>query len=464
MTDITLPKLSDSMEEGTILTWLRADGDAIAAGDELVEIETDKANRTYESPAAGTLAIVAAVGEALPVGAVIARVGAGASASGPAELPAGPVESDPPTRAHPGLATGAGASSPPPAGSASVVDGEGAAAPSMPVVDGGNGMRPASVTPIARRLAAAHGVDLASLAGSGPRGRVTRADVAAAAGIAAPPAPAPTAAAATAAAAAPASAAPTHGAPAAAAAPAPAAPAPGAPAPAADGETEVRELTRLQQVVARRMAEAKATVPEFQVQTEVAMDAALALRAKLKAAVGEGGVVPSVNDLIVKASALALRAHPRANGSYRDGRFELHPRVNVGIAVAAPEALVVPTITDADTRSLGSIAAEARRLAARVRENSITPPELSGGTFTVSNLGMYGMTAISPVINLPQAAILGVGAARATLARGEDGEIVERRLMTLTLTCDHRILYGADAARFLAAIRELLEQPLRLAL
>jgi len=200
------------------------------------------------------------------------------------------------------------------------------------------------------------------------------------------------------------------------------------------------------------------------VQTEVAVDAALALRAQLKAMGGEGGVFPSVNDLIVKASALALREHPLANGSYKDGRFELHPRVNVGIAVAAQDALVVPTITDADTRSLSSIASEARRLAGRVRDGSITPPELSGGTFTVSNLGMYGMTAITPVINLPQAAILGVGATRAVLARDPDGEIVDRRLMTLTLTCDHRILYGADAARFLAAIRELLEQPLRLAL
>jgi pyruvate dehydrogenase E2 component (dihydrolipoamide acetyltransferase) len=221
----------------------------------------------------------------------------------------------------------------------------------------------------------------------------------------------------------------------------------------------VQELTRLQQVVARRMAEAKATVPEFQVQTEAAMDGVLALRAQLKAQ--GAAVVPSLNDFVVKACALALRAHPLANGSYRDGHFELHPRVNVGIAVAAQDALVVATITDADTRSLGEIAAEARRLAERVRSGEITPPELSGGTFTVSNLGMYGMTAITPVINMPQAAILGVGTTRATLAR-EGGELVEHQLMTLTLSCDHRILYGADAARFLSAIRELLEQPLRL--
>jgi pyruvate dehydrogenase E2 component (dihydrolipoamide acetyltransferase) len=442
MTDITMPKLSDSMDEGTILSWLKADGETVAAGEELVEIETDKANMTYEAPESGTLAIVVRAGETVPVGAPIARVGASPAAA--AAAAAEPVDSG---RAHAGLATGADASSSPPAGSAPAADDSAAPAsapsssvPSVGVRSSANGAGAVAATPIARRLAAAHGVELASLAGSGPRGRVTRADVAAAAGIAAPAAPA--------------SAAP----------PLPTSAAPPAPAaPPADG-AEVRELTRLQQVVARRMAEAKATVPEFQVQTEVALDAALALRAELKAAAGEGAVVPSVNDLIVKASALALRAHPLANGSYKDGRFELHPRVNVGIAVAAEGALVVPTITDADTRSLGSIASEARRLAARVRDGSITPPELSGGTFTVSNLGMYGMTAISPVINLPQAAILGVGAARAVLARDEDGEIVDRSLMTLTLTCDHRILYGADAAEFLSTIRELLEQPLLMAI
>jgi pyruvate dehydrogenase E2 component (dihydrolipoamide acetyltransferase) len=228
------------------------------------------------------------------------------------------------------------------------------------------------------------------------------------------------------------------------------------------GATEIHELTRVQQVIARRMAETKATVPDFQVQTEVVMDDAVALRASLKA-IAHDQPVPSFNDLIVKASALALRKHPRANGSYRDGHFELHERVNVGIAVAAEDALVVPTLTDADTKSLGQIAADSRRLAERVRDGTITPPELSGATFTVSNLGMFGMTAITPVINSPQAAILGVGMMRATLARvGE--EIVDRSLLTLSLTCDHRILYGADAARLLADIKSLLETPLRLTL
>ena len=211
------------------------------------------------------------------------------------------------------------------------------------------------------------------------------------------------------------------------------------------------------------MSESKATIPHFQVQAEAGMDALIALRSELKALGEHAAPVPSVNDFIVKACALALRAHPRANGSYRDGRFELHAAVNVGIAVAAPDALVVPTVTDADRRSLREIATESRRLAERVRDGKITPPELSGATFTVSNLGMYGMTAITPVINPPQAAILGVGAARAVPAL-EDGRLVERHLMTLTLSCDHRILYGADAAQFLSDIRDALEAPLRLML
>jgi pyruvate dehydrogenase E2 component (dihydrolipoamide acetyltransferase) len=227
----------------------------------------------------------------------------------------------------------------------------------------------------------------------------------------------------------------------------------------AKGETRVVELSRVQSLIAKRMTDTKAAVPDFQVQADVLMDAAFALRSRIKDA---GLDVPSFNDMVVKAAALALRVHPRVNGSYQDGRFELYSRVNVGVAVAADDALVVPTIFDADTKSLGTIAAETSRLAGSVRDGSITPAELSGATFTVSNLGMYGMTAITPVINGPQAAILGVGAMRPVPAL-VDGELAETRRMTLTLSCDHRILYGADAARFLAAISERLEQPLTLA-
>jgi pyruvate dehydrogenase E2 component (dihydrolipoamide acetyltransferase) len=412
MTEITMPRLSDSMDEGTILSWLREDGEHVAVGDELVEIETDKATMTYESPSEGVLRIVAGVGETLAVGAPIAQLGAAD------EAPA----SDPERVSH-------------------AQGGKPAPSPDVHASTDGNGNAGATllVTPLARRMATVHGVDLDALEGTGPRGRITRADVAASAGI---EDPADT----------------------------------GRMRPGRDPEIRpafrdksptdaapTQDLTRVQQLIARRMSEAKATIPEFQVQTEAEIDALLALRAQLKDQPQPPDPLPSLNDFIVKACALALRRHPRANGSYRDGRFELHERVNVGIAVAAADALIVPTIADADTRSVGAITREARRLAAAVRDGSVTPPDLAGATFTVSNLGMYGMTAITPVINPPQAAILGVGAARATPVL-RDGALVERRLMTLTLSCDHRILYGADAAEFLSDIRRGLESPLTLLL
>jgi pyruvate dehydrogenase E2 component (dihydrolipoamide acetyltransferase) len=231
----------------------------------------------------------------------------------------------------------------------------------------------------------------------------------------------------------------------------------------AKGAVEVVELTKLQQTVGRRMAESKATAPHFYLQSEIDMTRCFEARAALKASASEGDVIPSFNDMVVKACAIALREFPRANGAYRDGKWELYERVNVGIAVAAAEALVVPTIFDADRKGLRQIATEARALAGKVRDQKITPPELSGGTFTVSNLGMYGVTNFHPVINLPQAAILAVGAITETpVIRG--GEVSAARLMGVTLACDHRILYGADGAEFLARVRALLEEPLGLAL
>src|SRR6201999_3631303 len=237
----------------------------------------------------------------------------------------------------------------------------------------------------------------------------------------------------------------------------------GAAQETAKGRTTVQELTRLQQVVARRMAESKATAPHFYLQTEIDMSAAVEARAHIKGMSGEGDVVPSFNDMGVKGCALALRSFPLANGAYKDGRFELYSRVNVGVAVAAQDALVVPTVFDADKKGLREIASDTRALAGKVRDGSITPPELSGGTFTVSNLGMYGVSNFSAVINSPQAAILAVGAiTEKPVVR--DGEITTAHLLGVTLACDHRILYGAPAAEFLARIRSLLEEPLSLAL
>jgi pyruvate dehydrogenase E2 component (dihydrolipoamide acetyltransferase) len=229
----------------------------------------------------------------------------------------------------------------------------------------------------------------------------------------------------------------------------------------AKGQTTTQQLTKMQQTIARRMAESKATIPDFAISSDVDMEACVQLRTELKRISSDEA--PTYNDMVVKACALALREHPRANGSYRDGALQLHSRVNVGVAVAAQDALVVPTVFDADGKALGEIAREARALAARVRDATITPPELGGGTFTVSNLGMYGITSFTAIINPPQAAILSVGAVQPR-AVVRDGELVARHTMTVTLICDHRILYGADAAEFLARIRELLQAPASLTL
>ena len=295
-----------------------------------------------------------------------------------------------------------------------------------------NGGERVKASPVARRMAGEMGVELARLEGSGPGGRIVKADVEAAAkdggGKKAEPAAAPAA---------------ERG------------------EAGAKGEVEYQELTRLQQTVTRRMAESKATAPDFHLVAEVDMSTAVELRKRLKEVADPA---PSFNDMVVKAVAIALREHRRVNGAYRDGKFELYSRVNVGIAVAGQDALVVPTIFDADTKSLGWIAKDARGLIEKVREGQITPPEVSGGTFTVSNLGMYGIDSFSAIINPPQAALLTVGALKKKAVPDDRGRIVARDMMNLTLICDHRILYGADGAQFLARVRELLENPLSLAL
>jgi pyruvate dehydrogenase E2 component (dihydrolipoamide acetyltransferase) len=411
--EVVMPRLSDSMEEGTIVHWLKSPGDDVTLGEELVEIETDKANMVYEAPAAGSLIeILAAEGDTLAIGEVIARLGE------PGEAPSGDGAA-----AEPESTTGAE---------------EGVAPPAAPAAGSGDGRVKAS--PLARRIARESGLELSGISGSGPGGRIVKADVERA--IAAGGEPAPVAA-----------------------PPAPAEPTPGARErpETAKGQVSVEELTKLQQTVARRMAESKATAPHFYLQVEVDMSRCAEARARLKEAAGEGEPVPSFNDMIVKAAAIALREHPRANGAYRDGHLELYGRINVGVAVAARDALVVPTVFDADRKGLSQIAAETRALAERVRDGSVTPPELSGGTFTVSNLGMFGIDSFAAEINPPQAGILAVGAIAAKpIVRS--GEVVTAQVMVLNLACDHRILYGADGARFLARIRALLEEPLGLAL
>ncbi len=438
-----MPRLSDSMEEGTVLKWLKADGDEVHRGEELVEIETDKAAMVYEADLDGVLQIVATEGSTLPIGAVIAYVGGGGDGNGraaasadatngerAAQPPAPPTVPTPvPVPAEPAKAVSTGGGAPPASGDTPF---------------GARSGERVRASPLARRIARELGVDLRGLRGSGPGGRVVRADVeGAASGQRSAPGAEPT--------------------PAPVAAPAAVPPVASAPGPVgtAKGDVTVQELTRTQQVVARRMAESKATIPDFALETEIDMEEAVGLRTQLKEL--ERPVVPTFNDMVVRACAIALGEHPRANGSYRDGRFELHSRVNVGVAVAAQDALVVPTVFDADLKSLTAIATETGALAERVRSGAITPPELSGGTFTVSNLGMYGVTSFTAVINPPQAAILSVGAL-APHAVVREGALVARHTMHVTLSCDHRILYGAEAAEFLARVRALLERPIALAL
>jgi pyruvate dehydrogenase E2 component (dihydrolipoamide acetyltransferase) len=435
MAEVVMPRLSDSMEEGTILQWLKAVGDEIAIGDELVEIETDKANMAYESDVAGTLSeILVQEGETVAIGTPIAMVGDGGGTSGSA---AGPVvgeggalraEAAPPSSTPP---------SPTPPAEEAV---------EAPTASDGNGRPKAS--PVARRIAKERGLDLGKLRGSGPGGRIVKADVEKADATGAPGS--------------------EPGTPASQPVgetgfePTTVRPPVGSPE-TAKGQVSFEDLSKLQSTISRRMAESKATAPHFYLEAEVDMSRLVEARAQIKAGAKEGDVVPSFNDMVVKACALALREHPRANGTYRDGRFELYSRVNVGVAVAARDALVVPTVFDADQKNLRQIATDSRALAQRVRDGQITPPELSGATFTVSNLGMFGIDSFAAVINPPQAAILAVGAITERPVVRDDS-IATAHLMRVNLACDHRILYGAPAAEFLARIRALLEEPLALAL
>jgi pyruvate dehydrogenase E2 component (dihydrolipoamide acetyltransferase) len=385
MPELVMPRLSDSMEEGTIVRWLKKDGDVVSKGEPIAEIETDKATVTCDADADGTLRIVAGEGQTVPLGGVIATIGAVTESRSGSPAPAHPRPAAPSTVA---------------AGKSSESD---------------NGTGRVKASPLARRIARESKVDLRALSGSGPGGRIVKADVS-------------------------------------------------QPAPAAGGAKGVVtrvEPSRIQVQIAQRMAESKATIPDFTLNAEVDMEQAVELRTQLRKAARGGDAVPSYNDMVVRACGLALREHPLANAAYRDGGFELYERVNVGIAVAAHDSLVVPTVFDADRKSLLEIAREARMLAERVRSRQVTPAELSGGTFTVSNLGMYGVAGFSAIINPPQAAILAVGELREVPVVRE-AQVVPGLRMSIALTCDHRILYGAPAAEFLGRVRQLLEQPINL--
>ena len=479
--DVTMPRLSDSMEEGTVLKWLVDVGAEVKRGEPLVEIETDKANMTYDADADGVLVeIIAEEGDTLAIGEVIARIGEAGEVKGDGKPSGGEEKAEAEEKGEAeeeaegeeaeakgeetdedaeaadagesrgaagagdgGGETGAGAE-------AERGDGGGTATRERAPAGDGDGDGRVKASPVARRMARELGLELAAIEGSGPGGRIVKADVQAAAengGAAEAEAPAEAEAA-------PAEREEER--------PAPAeAPEPERAEAGPKGQAEIQELTRLQQTISRRMAESKATAPDFSISLTVNMTQAVELRKRLKEVADPA---PSFNDMVVKAAASALTEYPRVNGAYRDGKFELYENVNIGVAVAAQDALVVPTVFNADQKSLGQIAKDARAVIEKVRDKTVTPPELSGGTFTVSNLGMFGIEFFSAIINPPQAAILTVGKLEKRPAVDENGRIVAQDQMTLSLVCDHRILYGADGAQFLARVKELLEQPLSLAL
>jgi pyruvate dehydrogenase E2 component (dihydrolipoamide acetyltransferase) len=431
MSEILMPRLSDTMEEGVVSSWHKKPGDPVEVGDVIVDIETDKAVMEYEAYEAGVLGkILVEEGQTASIGAPIAILTTeGASAGGPAPSADGPAE-EPADGPRPEPAQPSARPAEPDA--ADEADEAGA--------DGdGAGSRPPS-SPLARRLARENGVDLSMLTGSGPGGRVVRADVEAA----------------------------VRNVPSAAQEERPAAreerpaarPEPARPAVTADeADVEKVPLNRFRKVTARRLAESKRDAPHIYLTRTVDMEELLAFRATLNTALAPGKV--SVNDLIVKACATALRDHPALNVSFTEDHLLVHKRVHIGVAVAIEDGLLVPVIHDADRKSVSQIAAETRELAGRAREKRLTAQEMSGGTFSVSNMGMLGVDSFTAVINPPEAAILAVGAIREE-AVVRDGAVVPRHRMTITLSVDHRACDGATGAVFLGHLTELLENPLRI--
>ena len=449
MAEVTMPRLSDTMEEGTISSWLKHPGDQVKKGDVIAQIETDKATMDLTAFEAGTLQeILAPEGSTVAIGKPVARIGSGAASSAPAQAPPSSGKAPPtPAEAAPPAAAATGsqqpqtrearenvAEAPEPTASPSVPTTFERQAVSAPAADG-----KVRASPMARHMAAEHGLDLARINGSGPQGRVIRADVEAA--LSAPPREAV--------------AAPPGEMATAAAPPTPQAP----PAPGADDERV--PLSQMRRTIARRMAESTRTIPHFFLTTVVDATEMGILRKQINEQAAEAGIKVTFNDMVVKGVALAIRKVPEVNVSFAEDSLIVHKRVHIGVAVATDRGLIVPVLRDVDQKSLGQIAHETRDLAERANAGKLQPPDYSGGTFTVSNLGMFGVEQFNAVINPPECAILAVGAiVREPAERA--GEIVLRDRMKLTLSVDHRALDGAIGARYLQALKALLEKPMLL--
>ncbi|MGC8668123.1 MAG: dihydrolipoamide acetyltransferase family protein [Chthonomonadales bacterium] len=409
MAEIRMPKMGDGMEEGTILRWLKKEGDILTADEPIAEIETDKANVEIPAEEAGVLTrILVAEGQTVPVGAVIAIVGSSESETPPKEDAGSPAATAPEST----FASSQGIRTP---------------ASQAPVVGEPEAER-IKASPLARRMARELNIDLAKIRGTGPGGRVVERDITAfvQSGIPQPELP---------------------GTP---------------PAPLAPSlEGTDREVGRMRKAIARRTTLSKQTVPHFYLTMPIDMDAALRLREEMNAATPADKI--SVNDLVVKACAQALVKFPEVNVSYTpEDRIRQYHTVNIGIAVGTDNGLTLPVIPECHTKTLRQISAEAKRLIELARSGSLTPQQMSGGTFSVTNLGMFGIEEFAAIINPPEAAILAVGAVAPEVMAAPDGSFQTRHRMRVTLSCDHRAVDGLLGARFLQEVKRLLENPYEL--
>lgn len=416
MPDVLMPRLSDTMTEGILVQWLKHEGDPVHRGDVLAEVETDKATMEIEAYESGLLIrILAEPGSTVPIGEPIAVIGDAAEAV--------------PASVSPAVTGTAAVSTPAPAPAGP----SGADAPATPPTPA---VGVVAMSPLARSLARRHGLDLSRIAGTGPGGRIVRADVEAAVAAQAGGGRAP------------ATAAPLRATPASSA------------ATTAAGDDEQVPLSSVRRIAAQRLTES-AAAPHFYLTAVVDAGALSRLRADLNASLAGTAPKISVTDLLIRACAITLRAHPQANSSWAGDHLLRHGHVNIGSAVALDDGLIVPVVRDADRKSLTEIAAEAHALTDRARGGKLTPDEFTGGTFTISNLGMYGIDHFTAVINPPEAAILAVGAAQDE-AVVRDGQVIAATTMKLTLSIDHRVLDGATAAAFLRDLVGVLEHPLRI--
>ena len=455
-TNILMPALSPTMTEGTLARWLKKEGDTVRSGDVIAEIETDKATMEFEAVDEGILGkilvpdgtegvkvnqpigIMVEEGEAVPSGDAASAAGE----KGPAPSPSGSPALEA-VQAAGGKVAGAAeqpVSAPAPAAQTP------AAAPSA----AGQGGR-IFASPLARRMAEQAGIDLASVKGSGPNGRIVKSDIEAAqaSGASAPKA-------------APAPAQPAAATP----APQAAAPAPKAPAPAITAPHKLVPHSTMRKVIARRLTESKQTIPHFYVSIDVELDALLKLRSDLNARApkeGAGAYKLSVNDLVIKAAAATLRKLPQTNASWTDEGTVLYDDVDISIAVSIPDGLITPIIRRADQKGLATISAEMKDLAARAKSGKLKPEEFQGGGFSISNMGMFGVRDFSAIINPPQAGILAVSAGeKRPVVRGD--ELAIATVMTVTLSVDHRVVDGALAAEWVSTFKSIVEDPLSLML